>query len=63
MATFWGKVANWQPFVKEAKTHIKNKTDVSESAYMWSLKVCLTQASKKTIFSLSFSCGFVTFHF
>ena len=50
MTAFWERVANWQPFLKEAKTFIKNKIKASETAYVWSLKVFLTQASKKIDF-------------
>ena len=41
---------SWQLFVKQAKTLIKNKTEVSETEYVWSLEVFLTQASKRNLF-------------
>ena len=59
-------VAKRQLFVKQAKTLFEYKTDVSETAYVWSLKVLLTQA-KKLISSFSFypmiSWRLVTFQF
>ena len=41
MATFWEKVANLPLFVKQAKTLINNKTEVSETNYVF---FWLTQA-------------------
>ena len=49
---FLGKVTNWQPFVKQAETLLKNKTEVSETEYVWSLKVVLTQARQKFRFQV-----------
>ena len=44
---FLGKVANWQ-----AETLINNKTEVSETECVWSLKIFLTQARKKNRFQV-----------
>ena len=67
--TFWEQVANGQPFVKQAKTlWIKNKTEISESEYVWSfIKFFWLGKQKILISSFCFypmiSWRLVTFYF
>ena len=52
MAPFWEKVANWQPFVKQAINLIKNKTEVLGNRIRVELKGFWTQANKKFRFQV-----------
>ena len=51
MAPIWEKVANWQPFVKQAINLIKNKTEVLGNRIRVELKGFWTQANKKNSIS------------